>query len=244
MGSTPEQRRPVQRGRGLRHRGRRPPGPRTAWSGTTSGSRSPRWSTAAAASPPTCGSRGLGAVTERAGAGRPRVGPGPPRHLPLQRQRVHRVDARRLASTGGAVQRQLPLRRGRAALPARQRPLPGARLPRRVRPDGWPPSATGSPSSRCCSRWPTVRATTSCPAPSTTRRPSPAPTPTPSRASPHRPTTSTSSTPAAPPACPRASCGASTTSSCRRWAAGTSSPRRRSAASTTWPPAAGPSTTR
>ena len=54
-------------------------------------------------------------------ARRARVGPGPPRPLPLQRQRVPRGDARRVQGAGRAVQRQLPLRRRGAALPARRR---------------------------------------------------------------------------------------------------------------------------
>ena len=85
--------------------------------------------------------RGLGCHTERAHLARPRVGPGPPRHLPPQRRRVPRVDARRVEGARRAVQRQLPLRRRRAALPARRR-----------RGDGRSSSSRASPrrSPRCC----------------------------------------------------------------------------------------------
>ena len=45
----------------------------------------------------------------------------PRRHLPDQRSRVPRGDVRRLQAAGGADQRELPLRRRRAALPVRRR---------------------------------------------------------------------------------------------------------------------------
>ena len=48
-------------------------------------------------------------------------GPGPPRLLPAQRQRVPRGDARRVQGPGGAVQRELPLRGRGAPLPAQRR---------------------------------------------------------------------------------------------------------------------------
>ena len=82
-------------------------------------------------------------------ARRPRVRPGPPGHLPLQRQRVPRGDDRRLQGPGGAVQRELPLRRRRAALPARQLAVPGARLPRRLRPHAGRGPRPAAPRSRC-----------------------------------------------------------------------------------------------
>ena len=92
--------------------------------------------------------------------------------------------------------------------------LPGARVPRRVRPRRWPRCSTACRGSRCSCRSPTTRATSCCPAPSTTRRCC-ADTEPDGRRRALAPTTSTSSTRAARPACPRACCGASTTSSCR-----------------------------
>ena len=69
---------------------------------------------------------GLGCPRRARGAGRPRERPGPPRHLPAERQRVPRVHGRRVEGPGRAVQRQLPLRRRRAALPAAPTPAPPA----------------------------------------------------------------------------------------------------------------------
>ena len=116
---------------------------------------------------------GSAPAVERDGTGRPRVGPGPPGPLPLQRQRVPRGHARLLPGPGGAVQRQLPLRRGGAALPAQRRR--GPRLSSTTPPS--PPSSprcSRAPRSRAsCSRWPTSRATTCCPARWTTRPPWP-----------------------------------------------------------------------
>ena len=65
---------------------------------------------------------------------RPRHRPRRPRRaLPLQRHRVPRGHARRVQAARGPDQRELPLRRGRAALPARRRRRQGGRLPPRVR---------------------------------------------------------------------------------------------------------------
>ena len=117
----------------------------------------------------------------------------PRRHLRPELRRVGRDDARLLQDPGRPDQRQLPLRRGRAALhlrqrrPGRRRLRPGLRRPpRRHRRRAARSSAftarRSAPSTR--PRWPRRRPTaTSTSAP---------------------PTTSTSSTPAAPPACPRA----------------------------------------
>ena len=109
--------------------------------------------------------------------GRPRVGPGPPGPLPLQRQRIPRGHARRLQGPGGPLQRQLPLRRGGAALPAEATPRPGASSTTPPSPPSWRRSSPSSPISSCSSRWPTSRATPCCRGPSTTRRPWPRPRP-------------------------------------------------------------------
>ena len=55
------------------------------------------------------------------------------RPLPVQRDRVPRGDARRVQDPRGARQRQLPVRRGGAALPARQLRRQGRGVPPRVR---------------------------------------------------------------------------------------------------------------
>ena len=143
---------------------------------------------------------GLG-VPPRAGrAGAVGVGPGPPRALPPQRPRVPRGHARRLHGPGGAVQRELPLRRRGAAVPAQRLRRPGAssttRRSRRVLAEvraELPELAGAAPGA------PTTRATTCCPtAPSGTRTRWPrVHAARPGRRRP-RPTTSTSSTPAAP----------------------------------------------
>ncbi len=70
----------------------------------------------------------------------PRPPPRGPRHrcgrprgaLPLQRHRVPRRHARRVQAARGADQRELPLRRGRAAVPPRRRRRQGRGLPPRV----------------------------------------------------------------------------------------------------------------
>ena len=69
--------------------------------------------------------RGLRLHRERDRARGPRVGPGPRRPGALQRQRVPRGDAGLLPGPGRPLQRQLPLRRRGAALPARRRPPAG-----------------------------------------------------------------------------------------------------------------------
>ena len=71
--------------------------------------------------------RGLGCHQERARAAELRVRPGPRRPLPLQRQRVPRGHGRRLQGARRAVQRQLPLRRGRARSTCSTTPTPRAR---------------------------------------------------------------------------------------------------------------------
>ena len=67
----------------------------------------------------------------RAGGGRDRAGR-EGRARALQRQRVRRSRVRRVQGAGGAVQRQLPLRRGRDPLRARQRRRRGGVLRRDV----------------------------------------------------------------------------------------------------------------
>ena len=84
---------------------------------------------------------GLGADGRARRPRRARERAGPPGLLPPQRQRVHRGDARRLQGPGGAVQRELPLRRRGAALPAQRR---GRHAPS----CSTPPSPTAWP--RCC----------------------------------------------------------------------------------------------
>ena len=67
-------------------------------------------------------------------AGRARRRPRRPRRvLPLQLDRVPRGDDRRVQAARGADQRQLPVRRGRAAIPARRRRRESRRVPPRVR---------------------------------------------------------------------------------------------------------------
>ena len=148
-------------------------------------------------------------------------GPGPARALPLQRQRVPRGHARRVPGPGRAVQRQLPLRRRRAALPAQGRRRARHRLPLLLRPDpgrgaARPARPRGAgPGGRRLRRGAARRRgrlRAACSPPPRTR----------SRSTTSRPTTSTSSTRAARPACRRACCGGSTTSSSAPWAAGPS----------------------
>ena len=122
----------------------------------------------------------------------------PRRVLPLQRLRVRRGHARRVQAAGGADQRQLPLRRRRAALPVRRRRAEGARArPVLRRPGrrrrGRPPAPHHPPDGRRRRR---LRGRAGVGV-------SRAAWPWSARA-----TTTTSSTRAAPPACPRAWCGA------------------------------------
>ena len=148
--------------------------------------------------------------------------------LPLQRQRVPRGDARRVQGPGRAVQRQLPLRRRGAALPAQRRAGARASCTTRafaptlaeVLPD-LPDLERADPGRRRLRQRaaPAARSTTRTLLAGVVRRAA-------RRRRPGRPTTSTSSTPAAPPACPRACCGASTTSSSAPWAAGPSAAGR------------------
>ena len=159
------------------------------------------------------------------GARRPRERPGPPRDLPAQRQRVPRVDARRVQGPGRAVQRQLPLRRRGAALPAQ-------RLAARwrssctvaVRPDARRGARPTLPQpARRSSRSPTQSGNPCCPARSGTRTHWQRRPPTAARRRRRAPTTSTSSTRVAPPACPRACCGAAAT----RWSSASGRRRQR-----------------
>ena len=99
----------------------------------------------------------------------PRVGPGPPRAVPLQRQRVPRGHARRVPGPGRAVQRELPLRRRRAPLPAQGRAGAAASCTTRASRRPWPRCCPTCPTSRCWSRWPTSPARRSSTARSTTR---------------------------------------------------------------------------
>ncbi len=91
------------------------------------------------------------------------VGPGLARRvLPLQLDRVPRGDARRVQAAGRPDQRELPLRRGRAAVPARRRRRVGRGVPPRVRTEARRDPRRRSPTSPATS-------------PSTTaRRPAPA----------------------------------------------------------------------
>ena len=82
------------------------------------------------------------------GAGRPRGRPGPAGHLRLQRPRVRRGDARRMAGAGGPVQRQLPLCEERTAVPARGL---------RVRPRCSTTRRSHRASPRCCPSLPQLR---------------------------------------------------------------------------------------
>ena len=66
---------------------------------------------------------------------RPRITRRPSRHLLLQRQRVPRGDDRRVQGAPRPGERQLPLRRRGAALPPRQQPGQGDRVPLAVRAD-------------------------------------------------------------------------------------------------------------
>ena len=113
-----------------------------------------------------------------------------------------------------AGERELPLPRRRAALPARQRRRRGARSTTARSPSACRRCATALPKLRIARpgrRPPTPTASRCCPARSTTRSSSPRTSRR--RASSARPTIWSSSTPAAPPACRRASCGATATSS-------------------------------
>ena len=133
-------------------------------------------------------------------------------YLP-QRQRVPRGDARRVQGARRSVQRQLPLRRRGAAVPARRRRRRGHRRPQRSSPRRWPrccrrsahlerdPAGPRRLRQRAAARRRLVRGR----AGRRVRR-----TPPPSSGP---PTISTSSTPAARPACPRACCGATATPS-------------------------------
>ncbi len=113
--------------------------------------------------------------------GWPRERPGPPRHLPPQRQRVPRVHARGVQGAGRAVQRQLPLRRRGAALPARRLAGRGGRRAQPVRADAGRGAADAARPARRSCRCPTTRATSCCRAPCGTRtrsRPRQPPSPT------------------------------------------------------------------
>ena len=140
---------------------------------------------------------------------------------------LRRDDDRLLQDRGGAGQRQLPLRRERAALPLRQRRPQGPGVRRRVRRSGrgrgprhrHARAPAGDRRHVGSRRFPRVRSPTSRRSPS-----SPPPATACSRDA--RPTTCTCSTPAGPPACPRASCGATRTCSSPAWAAATRWPSR------------------
>ena len=119
--------------------------------------------------------RGRARRPPRAGrAGAVGVGPGPPRPLPPQRPRVPRGHVRRLRRPGGAVQRELPLRRRGAAVPARPTRGPGAIVYHstfapvlaEVRAD-LPELAAAAPGAR------RLAASACCPTPAGTTRPWP-----------------------------------------------------------------------
>ena len=100
--------------------------------------------------------------------------PGPPRRLPAQRQRVPRGDARRVQGPRRAVQRQLPLRRRGARLPAERRRRPTAIVYHARSRRRWPRCCRSCPAARRSCRSPTTSANALLPgAPSTTRRRSP-----------------------------------------------------------------------
>ncbi len=150
-------------------------------------------------------------------ARRPRVRPGPRRPLPAQRQRVPGGDARRLQGPGRAVQRELPLRRRGAAVPAarRRRRGPSCTTPRFAPILAEVLDRAARRSTLLLQVADELRRARCSPG-AVDYEDAPGRPPTRARStSARRPTTSTSSTPAAPPACPRACSGASTTSSSR-----------------------------
>ena len=161
----------------------------STWSPTASAAPTPRWTSGPTGSPTTSPAQG--------------VGPGD--HVGiygLQLGRVGREPVGGLQAAGGLDQHQLPLRRGRARLPVRQRRPEGARPRRGVRRPGRRRAAPHLPDLRARrlgrSATPTTRTRWPRGRPSATSAPAP-------------PTTATSSTPAAPRACPRAWCGATRT---------------------------------
>ena len=145
----------------------------------------------------------------------PRVARRSSRHLLLQRQRVPRGDDRRVQGAPRSGERQLPLRRRGAALPPRQQPGQGDRVPLAVRADAGRGAARSAaahgvaPGGRRLRQRPAARRAV------VRRRARGRITRSSGVRRSGRPTTSTSSTPAARPACRRACCGVSTTSSCR-----------------------------
>ena len=122
------------------------------------------------------------------------------RELPLQLPRVPRGHLRDLEAAGRPGQRELPLPRGGAALPARELRRRGAALPRRARRAGRQGPRPGAEAARDRAgrrrhAAPRRRDRLRGPRRTATSRPS---------GSADRATTSTSSTPAAPRGCPRA----------------------------------------
>ena len=168
-------------------------------------------------------------------AGRPRVRPGPPRHLPSQRQRVPRGDDRVVPGPRRTVQHELPLRRGRVAVPAHRLAGQGAGVPGRVRTAGGGDPRSPATPAGARSRSPTNPATRCSPGAVDYETILSTPSPADGHARCRAVTISTSSTPAGPRECPRACCGVSTTSSCRRWAAARGEATPRWARSPNWP---------
>ena len=123
-GRAPIRDRPVQPGQGLRHARRDPgrPGMHCV-AGPPPELRRP----AGALPPPRLlpARPRPGRARERADLAGLGVGPGPRGPGPVQRQRVPRGDAGLVPGPRGPVQRQLPLRRRGAAVPAQRRQAPG-----------------------------------------------------------------------------------------------------------------------
>ena len=157
-------------------------------------------------------SQGLGCHTERSELQPPPVRTGPRRPVPLQRQRVPGVHARLLQGPCGPVQRELPLRRRGAALPAPRCRHQGPDLPRRVRTDARPGPSRAARAHRADPGRRRLRRGAPAGCGGLRGRPSPQAIPPALRWNPH-PTTSTSSTRVARRACPRVCSGVSTTSS-------------------------------
>ena len=102
----------------------------------------------------------------------------PRRHLRLQQPRVRRDDLRRVQAARGPDQRELPLRRGRAALPVRQRRSRRARARRAVRAahrGGARVAADAAPPDRDRRRLAAPTAPRSARSPTTTRSPAAVP---------------------------------------------------------------------
>ena len=161
--------------------------------------------------PTTSPAAGLGCHTERDALAGHESGQDHLGHLPPQRRRVPRVDARRVEGPRRAVQRQLPLRRRGAALPARRRRGHGDRRALALRADAGRGAARPARAARDHPGRRRRPATSCCPGAVWYDDALAAASPRAARRRRRAPTTSTSSTPAARPGCPRACCGATAT---------------------------------